>query len=86
MPGAALIVGVVLAWWGGPTIYVDAVAADLHGTRGKLTPIPLLALAVGMCAVVWGMCALAWRLAKALHGTGSPTEKSISGPTPPDPR
>lgn len=64
----ALILGVVLAWWGGSSIYRDAVAADLQGTRGELTPLPLFAAAAGICAVVWGVCALAWRVAKALHG------------------
>lgn len=84
--GVSLVVGVVLVWWGASTIYADAVAADLQGTRGELTPLPLLALAVGICAVVWGVCAMAWRLAKALHRTGSPTEESASAPTTPDPR
>lgn len=84
--GVALIAGVVLVWWGGSTIYADAVAADLQGTRGELTPLPLLALAVGICAVVWGVCALAWRLAKALHGGDSSPEESVNAPTRPDTR
>lgn len=84
--GAALIVGVLMAWWGGSAIYANVFAADLQGTRGELTPLPLSALAVGICAIMWSVCALAWRLAKALHGTGSSTEGSRSAPRPPDPR
>lgn len=80
--GAALVVGLALAWWGGSTIYAEAVEADVHGTRGELTLLPLIALAVGICAILWGVCALAWYLAKALHGTGSLTESESVPPSP----
>lgn len=63
----AIVIGAVLTWWGGSTLFADAVTADLEGTRGGLSPLPTAASVVGICASVWGLCVLAWCLAKALH-------------------
>jgi len=63
----ALLIGVLLVWYGGWTLFADAVAADAQGTRGGLAPLPLIAAVVGVGAIVWALCVLAWQLGKALH-------------------
>ena len=59
----ALVGSLGATWWGASALFAAGVEADIHGTAGGLSPVPLATVVIGTMAAVGSLCVLTWQLA-----------------------